>query len=122
MDDDMSTSYGAAVFYGTYVESESALGKRLDKFIDKHGGSPAPCGVRGVEISSVGSLNGDPSWITIQAKGSAVHINAGEDIEAPSLLDSKAEWDSKVRGFLAKIGEMKTPLPRIGWHFAAYCG
>lgn len=40
----MSTGYSVHVFYGTFVDRKSAIGRRLDAYIDKHGGTPAPTG------------------------------------------------------------------------------
>lgn len=66
----MSITYTAGVFYGTFVASSSPLGQRLDKFIDEHGGMPAPAGIEGVEIGMIGDIMNGDTELVVMVKGS----------------------------------------------------
>lgn len=101
----MSASYSAGVFFGACVPRRSPFGKRLDRYVDKAGGTPAPTTTPGVEIATVGSWGTGEVWMVVRATGSARSYGRNEgDCPAPVA----------VAAFLASVGYEATA---IGWHF-----
>lgn len=112
----MGLSYSAGVFFGAAVKRDSAIGRRLDEYIDKYGGTPAPTDVRGIEIGTVGS-DGE-RWITVEVKGTTRSFGRTEgECPAPSLLPIVVGWGDRIEEFLREHGAAPGEEPRIGWHF-----
>jgi hypothetical protein len=112
----MSMDYTAGVFFGACVARKSPLGKKLDKYIDRDGGTPAKTGVEIVEIGLVGAQSTGELWVTVQAKGSEREYGRGHDFMAPSMLTEDPAWRPAIVAFLEKI---KAPAIDVGWHFQA---
>jgi len=112
----MGVSYSAEVFFGSVVAKNTPLGKKLERYIDKSGGTPADTEIAGVEISWVGSTWTGVGWVVVQAKGSNVSFSPPEDIEAPRALVEDPAWRLALGAFFerAKVKD----APPVGWHFA----
>lgn len=132
----MGTTYSASVFYGTYVLRRSPTGKRLDRYIDRHGGSPVPTDTAGVEIDVVGDDSSPLLTIQINpvAAGSGVvsslewtrSIDAGrEELRQPALLPiPPPEWLLLIGRFLESerlSAAVRVSLPPIGFYFVGSC-
>jgi hypothetical protein len=111
----MGTEYSAGVFFGACVPRRSALGEKLDEYIDKQGGTPAETEIEGVVIGMVGSQSTGQIWIVVQAKGSARSFGRNEgECPEPSLLTEIVGWRLAIRALLTKLGAPDLP---IEWHF-----
>jgi hypothetical protein len=111
----MGMTYEAGVFFGVAFPQRSAVGKALDAYIDRYGGTPAPTGVAGVEIGLVGSQPTDEAWVTVQAKGSVYCFGRNDSVPVPSLLEEAPSWDEAICRFLN--GEGIRNAPAVGWRF-----
>ena len=113
----MGLSYSAEVFYGVFVPKDSKHGRRLDKFIDEEGGTPAPVkGHPGVEIFTTGWSSTGVEWVVIAAKGSDRSFSRDDEIVAPMPLRAAEEWTARLSSALAELGI--DAAADIGWHFA----
>ena len=111
----MSMSYSGGVFFGACVSRNTALGNKLEKYVDRHGGTPAKTEVSGVVISMVGDRSSSDIWMTVEAEGSARAFGLDNgDILAPELLVEDPTWRSAISGFLSTLGYHELP---VGWHF-----
>lgn len=108
----MGSSYSAGVFFGCFVQRRSKLGTKLNKYIDRHGGTPAETEVDRVEIGMVGCDGG--RYLTVEAKGSDMSYGRDDgDCPAPVMLAEQPEWRPAVEEFLRLHGSDVA----IGWHF-----
>jgi hypothetical protein len=112
----MSATYSAEVFFGAFVKRGSTLGKKLDKYIDKAGGTPAETEIPGVEVISVGSQWSGEIWLVAQAKGSSLSFERHDEVTAPQMLTEDPAWRPALAAFFERI-KAKEP-PAVGWHFA----
>jgi hypothetical protein len=110
----MGTEYRAGVFFGICAKKDSPLGKKLDRYIEEHGGTPAPTEVEGVEISMVGSQWNGQVWLTAQASGSAMAYGQRDELKPPHLLSESATWRPAIERFLR---DTSTEYATIGWYF-----
>ncbi len=62
----MGLSYTSSVFFGTYIPSDSPIGQRLRKYIDRQGGTPAATSTPKVVINECGSQGCGPMFATVQ--------------------------------------------------------
>lgn len=111
----MGLSYSAGVFFGAFVPRSGPLGKKLDRYVDKAGGTPARTETPGVEISHVGSHSSGEIWIVVRAVGSGMDAGREDEIEAPHPLIEDPSWRPALLGFFARL-KVKDP-PALAWHF-----
>lgn len=115
----MSVNYTTRVFYGTYVPRRSVVGRRLEKWIAEHGGSPAPTTTNGVVIDTAG--DDESPLLTIEygnnEKWSRDRGESYADFEVPSLIPSAPlYWTNWIREFVA-INKLPTEnIPEIGFY------
>ncbi len=113
----MSMTYSAGVFFGAFVKSKSPLGKRLEKYVEKAGGTPAETETTGVEIDEVGSQPTGETWTVVRATGSEASFERGDDTAAPKMLTEDPTWRPRLQEFFYRL-KLKDPPPEVGWHFA----
>ncbi|HSM93425.1 MAG TPA: hypothetical protein VLT47_11115 [Anaeromyxobacteraceae bacterium] len=112
----MGVSYSAGVFFGACVARNSKAGKKLDRYINRHMGSPAPTESPLVMIGDVGNHMTGERWLTVEALGSSREFQRDQETPAPELLTEDPAWRPALAEFLTKIG---APYLSVGWHFQA---
>lgn len=112
----MGLSYTADVFFGAFVSRHTLLGGRLDKYVEKHGGTTAPTEIPGVGIDMVGSQSSGEIWMVVKATGSGQSFSREDEIQAPRLLTEDPAWRPAVESLFARMKVKDAPA--IGWHFA----
>lgn len=112
----MGADYSAEVFFGAVVKRGTPLGKKLDKYVDKAGGTPAATEIPGVKISTVGSQWTGEIWMVIHAAGSFSGFGRHQEVEAPKALVEDPAWRPAIAAFLDRL-KLKEPI-HVGWHFA----
>lgn len=119
----MSTSYSVHVFYGTFVDRKSAIGRRLVCYIDKHGGTPAPTEHPAIVVGFCGEDG--QRRITVEIAQQGVHLS-GDEVRPPQRLrDASEEWEVTIADFLMTKRFPKDKvlqLPPIGWYIAETTG
>jgi hypothetical protein len=112
----MSMTYTGEVFFGAFVERDTPIGKKLAKYIDKAGGTPAETETPGVEVSDVGSSPTGETWMVVHAANSGHRFSRYDDVKAPVMLTEDPAWRPSIAAFFARL-KIKDPPP-VGWHFA----
>ena len=110
----MGLSYTSSVFFGTFVPRDSKIGKRLNKYIEKHDGqtrSPK------VEIGLCGAINGSPQFATIQIADVELRVRRDDPIGPPRRLPDADGWAEQIGLFLAEEGIAPASVAPIGWYF-----
>jgi len=102
----MGTSFSVRVFFGTFLPRASRLGQALRRYIDQHGGTPAPA-VQGVVVSTAGSEEASFITVEIDTAGMALqswadHLDERLDISPPAAIPpAPPEWRTRIAVFLA---------------------
>jgi hypothetical protein len=112
----MGAVYTADAFFGAFVDRNTQLGKKLDRYVDKAGGTPAETGTPGVEICQVGSTWSGKIWMVVRAEGSGHNFDREDEIVEPQALTEDPAWRPALLTFFHSI-KLKEPPP-IGWYFA----
>lgn len=111
----MSVTYSAGVFFGAYVPHDGDIGKKLERYIDIHGGTPARTEVSGVVVSVVGGESDGRMWTIVAIKETIVSYGHRDgECPDPSMLTEHVGYRAALKHILDNVGASDYP---VGWHF-----
>ncbi len=111
----MGLDFEGCAFFGACFAKRSAIGKKLDAYIDRAGGTPAETEVAGVEVAEVGSQPTGDTWLVVRAVGSAHYFGRGSTVRPPERLVEESTWRPRLDAFFALA---KIAPTAAGWYFA----
>lgn len=112
----MGVDYSAQVFFGAFVDKRTALGQKLEAYIDIAGGAPADTEIPGVQVAEVGSYPTGETWLVVMAAESNDAFSEGDEIGEPVALTEDPAWRPALDALFARLKVKKRPV--VGWYFA----